>query len=139
MKIIENWEENYGFLWDETKRDEEIATNKINELYDALELAMTCIQAWRDTYPEGVSGIDAWVDNIVPSLLESLGLDKEQTMNISKHETTLPDWCHLCGVRSYTLVDIRYPDNAEHETHNVHYIRICKECGLRIAEIAEIA
>ena len=46
------------------------------------------------------------------------------------------DWCHLCGWRTSPLADIWYPDNAEHQTANTKYIRICVSCGERIANVA---
>lgn len=54
------------------------------------------------------------------------------------------DWCHLCGERSDTTVDIWYPENAEHDEpvnpglphEGRKYIRVCKDCGERIAEVA---
>lgn len=47
-------------------------------------------------------------------------------MQISYHGNN--DWCHLCGDRHYSTVDVRYPDNAEHEKANKKYIRICSAC-----------
>lgn len=45
------------------------------------------------------------------------------------------DWCHICGEREGNgdLVDIWYPENAEHDRECVNYIRICKNCGIRIS------
>jgi hypothetical protein len=39
------------------------------------------------------------------------------------------DWCHICGSRHSATVDIQYPDNAEHETINRKYVRICGGCA----------
>jgi len=58
-------------------------------------------------------------------------------MEMRVHANTLPDWCHLCGRRSDTLADIWYPENAEHGGANVEYIRICTDCGERIANISK--
>ena len=40
------------------------------------------------------------------------------------------DWCHLCGERTEPLLDIFYPENAEHHPRTIDgkYIRICKDC-----------
>ncbi len=38
------------------------------------------------------------------------------------------DWCHVCGNRENALVDISYPDNAEHSDKDMEYIRICAAC-----------
>ena len=38
------------------------------------------------------------------------------------------DWCHLCGDRTRPLVDVWYPENAEHDDDETEYIRICKGC-----------
>jgi len=46
---------------------------------------------------------------------------------ISKHAAG--DWCHICGSRYSATVDISYPDNAEHETKNTKYVRICAGCA----------
>lgn len=40
------------------------------------------------------------------------------------------DWCHICGKRRLG-VDIWYPENAEHDTKNTKYIRICDACSLK--------
>lgn len=48
------------------------------------------------------------------------------------------DWCHLCGGRSDTNVEIWYPSNAEHQSQDrphqgAHrengFLRICAACG----------
>lgn len=49
------------------------------------------------------------------------------------------DWCHVCGKRSNPTVDVWYPENAEHGGSNVHYLRICSECGTNIVKIANEA
>lgn len=38
------------------------------------------------------------------------------------------DWCHICGNRNRGNVEIWYPKNAEHETKNTEYLRICRTC-----------
>lgn len=43
------------------------------------------------------------------------------------------DWCHICGERSEFNADVSYPENAEHGGPDSKYIRICHDCGLRIA------
>ncbi len=53
-------------------------------------------------------------------------------MQIEKHYTN--DWCHLCGKRKDTCVDIWYPQNAEHEKNDTCYVRICSECARKILE-----
>jgi len=47
-------------------------------------------------------------------------------MKMSYHGNN--DWCHICGERHYATVDIRYPENAEHEKDDKKYIRICSSC-----------
>jgi len=45
------------------------------------------------------------------------------------HKENIADWCHVCGKRETTpKADIRYPKNAEHDTKDVNYLRICKSC-----------
>lgn len=40
------------------------------------------------------------------------------------------DWCHICGSRENgCCADVFYPKNAEHDTHNDKYIRICGKCA----------
>lgn len=44
------------------------------------------------------------------------------------------DWCHLCGQRKRSCVDVRYSNNAEHDPHSLDkYIRICAECAGEIS------
>lgn len=38
------------------------------------------------------------------------------------------DWCHLCGSRRTDLMEIWYPENAEHGGRKNRFIRICYEC-----------
>jgi len=38
------------------------------------------------------------------------------------------DWCHLCGVRRDGLVEITYPENAEHSNIGNKYVRMCGVC-----------
>lgn len=48
------------------------------------------------------------------------------------------DWCHVCGKRSDTCVQVAYPYNAEHakpDDPNDEGIRICSTCGALIAEV----
>jgi hypothetical protein len=66
--------------------------------------------------------------------------------HFSRHESH--DWCHLCGTRSTTTVDIWYPSNAEYEELPEsepaeasavgtvsRYIRICADCGDAIGRV----
>ena len=50
------------------------------------------------------------------------------------------DWCHFCGHRVEHLADVWYSENAEHRREigrlNSKYVRICAECGERVARIA---
>lgn len=57
---------------------------------------------------------------------------------MGKH--TSKDWCHLCGTRSYNLVDIWYPSNSEHPnpTEPDNYIRICKSCIDKMKSIVSV-
>lgn len=56
---------------------------------------------------------------------------------IAKHGSH-NDWCHLCGNRSPTSVDVFYPENAEHATvPNTKYVRICKPCAFQIIEVSD--
>jgi len=52
--------------------------------------------------------------------------------NMSPH--CLKDWCHLCGERTITNVDISYPENAEHPeaSDKSKYLRICIGCAADI-------
>jgi len=55
------------------------------------------------------------------------------------------DWCHICGTRQDTNVDISYPSNAEHQFFGHgqdgtlkevgKYLRICAACGETIVRI----
>ncbi len=55
------------------------------------------------------------------------------------------DWCHICGTRQDTGVEISFANNAEHEVvsdgkeisgyRKREYIRICADCGETIARI----
>jgi hypothetical protein len=55
------------------------------------------------------------------------------------------DWCHICGTRQDTNVDISYPSNAEHQCSGDgndgsgddigRYLRICADCGETIVRI----
>jgi len=39
------------------------------------------------------------------------------------------DWCHVCGFRVKRLVDVSYPENAEHPHGDVmEYFRVCSDC-----------
>lgn len=55
------------------------------------------------------------------------------------------DWCHLCGKRRKHTADVWYPENAEHDppahaggppVAGRNYIRVCGQCGQRIAMVA---
>ena len=54
-------------------------------------------------------------------------------MRLTRH---LEDWCHICGNRQPEIVDVWYPRHAEHGGPNDSYIRICRDCGERIAQVA---
>jgi hypothetical protein len=55
------------------------------------------------------------------------------------------DWCHVCGARQRTCVEIDYPTNAEHQFLSEEacssdcgkgrYLRICADCGKSIVRI----
>lgn len=49
------------------------------------------------------------------------------------------DWCHVCGSRSNTCVQVVYPYNAEHAAHNDYNcdwgFRICSKCAELIADV----
>ena len=53
---------------------------------------------------------------------------KASKVSMAKHIYIIDDWCHLCGQRTESLLDIWYPKNAEHDTKQTEYIRICKDC-----------
>jgi hypothetical protein len=51
-------------------------------------------------------------------------------------ETKFAEWCHFCGKRSTgPFIEVWYPDNAEHETNDSHYLRFCEACSHRIYEL----
>jgi hypothetical protein len=58
------------------------------------------------------------------------------------HAHASRDWCHICGRRTDLLVDVFYPDNAEHYrrrrrgTGSERYIRICALCAADIQRVA---
>jgi hypothetical protein len=56
-----------------------------------------------------------------------------------KTEPKFHEWCHFCGGRDTgPFAEVWYPDNAEHETVDRHYIRFCSACVGRIhAQVAQ--
>jgi hypothetical protein len=43
------------------------------------------------------------------------------------------DWCYFCGQRKARLVEVFFPENAEHEKkcttpETADYVRFCREC-----------
>ena len=56
-------------------------------------------------------------------------------MRIASHGVL--DWCHICGKRDNPLADVWYPENAEHDTKDTKYIRICVVCANMIAVSTE--
>jgi len=53
------------------------------------------------------------------------------------------DWCHICGTRQQSNVEIHYPSNAEHQVlredgsgcDKSNFLRICADCGETIVRI----
>ena len=72
---------------------------------------------------------------------------KDITMNnkighrgmIRQQVTQLPDWCHICGARSFDNLEIFYPRNAEHKDGHERYIRICGGCVKRLQDTMALA
>lgn len=56
-------------------------------------------------------------------------------MKVIQHHSP-NDWCHLCGKREHPLADIWFPEEAESDTENTRYIRICSGCAEKIRGIA---
>ncbi len=56
-------------------------------------------------------------------------------MRINRHYRD--DWCHVCGRRTEPLIDVRYPENAEHGGPDSRYIRICLTCVLDFKDMME--
>ena len=57
-------------------------------------------------------------------------------MRVETHHSI--DWCHICGERSAPLVDVWYPENAEHGGHDSRYIRICAQCAQRLVQASNL-
>lgn len=74
-------------------------------------------------------------------------MQRKEVVTITSHGN---DWCHLCGKRQEHLADVWYKENAEHaflakkarkkyeSKEHDKYIRICDECGQRIACVAVV-
>lgn len=55
------------------------------------------------------------------------------TLNKCVHE----DWCHVCGIRRNQIVNIWYPENAEHDPDPKQRIRICVVCADLVYRVAK--
>lgn len=57
-------------------------------------------------------------------------------MRIKLHDSY--DWCYVCGFRERRiLLDINYPENAEHGDDECNYIRVCDVCISKITAFIE--
>jgi len=60
---------------------------------------------------------------------------------ICKHYST--DWCHICGRRRTDLVDVVFPENAEHTylgsrpVNQKNYLRLCGACAAVIVQVSQ--